>query len=266
MPPVKAVLPSTMSNLRWLRRLTVATRQGVSREAGQKSGVRNFGGPQTPRDGRPGISRAGGIHQHADLNAARNGAGKSGDKFLSGSIVVENIGAEGNRFFGALNGLEHGGEGGVAVDEGLDFVTDGEGAFGNALDDGGKGLQMVGLQLGQFEDLPTGIERCHYPQRHGTAANPVHAERQVKNRARAGAGTRSAPAREWRRGNHACGAARAVKRAERQENRPRRRCAARIGKFYQARSCAFSVIGNGERRKGGKAREIHSRARAFFSV
>ena len=72
-----------MSNLRWLRRLMVATRQGVSREAGRNFAKGIFRVPQFAGDGRPRIARAGGVNQDADGDAALDGAGEGGDKLFA---------------------------------------------------------------------------------------------------------------------------------------------------------------------------------------
>src|ERR1035437_4139320 len=127
MPPVKAIFPSTTSDLRWLRRLMVATCHGVKIDAG-----RNLA------NGIFAWCKAWVIGGHAALD----GAFERGDKLFSARVVVENVSAERDGFFRGFNRGEHGRKRFVAVDERFDFIPGGERLRDDAADDAGDVFEM----------------------------------------------------------------------------------------------------------------------------
>ncbi len=138
--------------------------------------------PQFPGDGRPGIARAGGVNQHAHGDAAFDGVLEGGDKFLSAGVVVENIGAERDGFFGRGNRGEHGGKRGVAGDEGLEVVSRQERLAGDAADDAGNVLEVLGARGFRFAEIfrDGAAQSVMDAELDGAAADAVDAEGQVE--------------------------------------------------------------------------------------
>ena len=110
----------------------------------QEPGEGNFRVAQSPRDGRPRITRAGGVNQHAHFDAAFDGAGQRGDKFFSGGVVVKNVSRERDGFLRGFDGGEHGGKGFIAVDQGLDLIARQQRPGDDAVDDPREHFQMFG--------------------------------------------------------------------------------------------------------------------------
>ena len=156
---------------------------GREERRGQEFVERNFVVPQPVSDGRPGISRAGGVNQDADGHAAGHGAGERGDKLPAAGVVVENVGAERDGFFGRFDGGEHGGKGGVAVDERFDLVAGGEGLGDEATDGAREHFEMFRAFVLRFAEIFGNgtAEGFVDGERQGAAADAVDAEREVKN-------------------------------------------------------------------------------------
>ena len=87
---------------------------------------------------------------------------------------------------GGLDGAQHGGEGLVAVDEGLDAVAAGEGLTDDPADyvrEFFEMLQAGGLWFAQVFRGGLGIGSL-YAEQNGAAADAVDAEREIQDRAK----------------------------------------------------------------------------------
>ena len=78
---------------------------GREQGGGKELGEWDFCVPQPVGDGRPGIPGAGGVNQDADGDTASHGAGQRGDKLSAAGVIVENVGAERDGFFGGFHAL-----------------------------------------------------------------------------------------------------------------------------------------------------------------
>ena len=156
----------------------------LEQRGGQKAGEGNPRAPQFMRDGRPGIARAGGVHQHAHGHPALDGALKRGDELLAGRVVVENVADEREGNLGRVDGGEHGGEGLVAVDERQDFVAGRERALDDAADHAGEQLQMFRAFVLRFTEVVRHRARDGLVHTEGKRAAPdtIDAEDEVDHR------------------------------------------------------------------------------------
>lgn len=148
----------------------------------QKARARDIGVAQVMENGRKRIARAGGINEHAHFHAAFDRATKRGDELFAAGVIVENVGAEGDRLLRGLDGGEHRGERFVARDERADAVARHERAGRDAANDPRHHAEMLGPDLfgfaEVFRDGPDGDAMD--AERNGTAANAVDAQDEVE--------------------------------------------------------------------------------------
>jgi hypothetical protein len=135
-------------------------------------------------DGRPRITRAGGINQDAHGDPAGDGASERGGELFAGFVVVENIGRERDGFLGRFDGGEHGGKRLVAIHQRLNLIVGCQWLRNNAADDAREHFQMFRACMFRFvEVLGDGAARRFFQaQRNGAAADAVDAEHEVKYR------------------------------------------------------------------------------------
>jgi hypothetical protein len=114
-------------------------------EGGEEAGVGDVFVAQGVEDGGKGIARAGGVHEHADLDAAPDGLAEGVGEVQAGFVAVEDVGFQGDAAAGLGDGVEHGGVGGVPVHQWVQAVARQEGALDDALDDAGQHFEVAGL-------------------------------------------------------------------------------------------------------------------------